>query len=59
MKDTLIMKEILAFLKRLKKFIMENEKIEIIEYLNILIIDLEKAIKENEKEEYKNFELEL
>ncbi|MCM1050251.1 MAG: hypothetical protein NC433_17710 [Clostridiales bacterium] len=59
MKDIIIMKEILAFLKRLKKFILENEKADIIEYLEILIRDLEKAIKENEKEENKNYDFEL
>ncbi|MCM1327333.1 MAG: hypothetical protein NC249_12025 [Lachnoclostridium sp.] len=59
MKDIIIMKEIQAFLKRLKKFIVENEKIDVIEYLDILILDLEKAIKEIEKEENKNFEFEL
>lgn len=59
MKDIIIMKEVLAFLKRLKKFIMENEKIDVIEYLDILIRDLEKAINENEKEQNKNFDFEL
>lgn len=59
MKDTKIMKEILAFLKRLKKFIKETEKIDAIRYLDILITDLEKAINEIEKEEQKDFDFEL
>lgn len=59
MKDVIIMKEILSFLKRLKKFIKESEKLDVIRYLDILIIDLEKAVKEIEKEEQEDFDFEL
>lgn len=58
MKDIIVMKEMLAFIRRLRNFIKENEKIDIIRYLDILIVDLEKAIKELE-DKSKNFELEL
>lgn len=53
------MKEILVFLKRLKKFIVENKELDVIKYLDSLISDLEKVIKEIEKEENKSFDLEL
>lgn len=53
------MKEILNFLQHLKKFIKESEKLDVIRYLDILITDLEKAIKEIEKEEQTDFDFEL
>lgn len=59
MKDIKTLKEILSFLNDLKKFFIENDKQDVVRYLDILIIDLEKVIKEIEKEEKKDFDFEL
>lgn len=59
MKDFKIIKELLEFLKMLKTFLIENETQKTIAYLNIMINDLEKLLKEYSKEDTKTYDLEF